>query len=62
MDKFITSDKVFYHLDRLSDWENGNIVNPITFEIHPSNLCNSKCYYCVAEKILDGHMMSREKL
>ena len=58
MGKFITSDKVFYHLDRVNNWKNNKPVGPITTEIHLTNRCNNKCYYCIAERLKDGKEMS----
>ncbi len=58
MDKYITSDKIFYHLGTLNDWENGATIKPVTLEIHPSNKCNNDCYYCSSNGTKDGHMMS----
>jgi MoaA/NifB/PqqE/SkfB family radical SAM enzyme len=49
-EKFITADKIFYHLDRLDTWLQGKAVYPITVEIHPSDFCNNKCYYCYYRK------------
>jgi radical SAM protein with 4Fe4S-binding SPASM domain len=36
------SNKVFYHPDRFLTTE----VQPVTAEIHITNRCNAKCYYC----------------
>jgi radical SAM protein with 4Fe4S-binding SPASM domain len=36
------SNKVFYHPDRFLTTE----VQPVTAEIHITNKCNAKCYYC----------------
>jgi len=60
--KFISSDKVFSHLDRLSQWSECDLVPPITVEVHPSNKCSNKCVYCIAEDLKDGRMMSRDEL
>jgi MoaA/NifB/PqqE/SkfB family radical SAM enzyme len=49
-EKFITSDKIFHHLESLSDWHKGRQAFPITLEIHPTDLCNNKCHYCRYEK------------
>lgn len=62
MEKYITSDKIFHHIDRLNRWSNGELVRPVTFEIHPSNVCNHQCYYCVSQGFLDNHQMTGEEL
>jgi len=49
-EKFITSDKIFSHLNRLKKWRDGEEVYPITVEIHPTDLCNNKCHYCEYRK------------
>jgi len=62
MQKFITSDKIMYYPHYLSQWELGHweTIPPITIELHPSNVCNHKCYYCFAEKQKDGRLMTTE--
>ncbi len=38
--------KLFYHLDRLIPWLNGEEVYPIYASIGPSRLCNHRCIFC----------------
>ncbi len=61
-EKFITSDKIFCHLDRLAEWQNGKDILPITVEVHASNRCDNSCYYCMARQQKDGRQMSKENL
>ncbi len=49
-EKYITSDKIFHHFDRVASWQRGENVYPVTIEIHPTNKCNNKCEYCHYEK------------
>jgi len=59
VEKFITSDKINYYPSKLAVWELGLLeqIIPVTIEMHPSNICNNKCYYCFAEKQKDGRLM-----
>jgi len=50
MERYITSDKIFFHLERLLKWRMKEEVFPVTVEIHPTNRCNNKCEYCQYEK------------
>lgn len=61
MDKFIKSDKIFFHLEELVSWSNNKTVHPVTVELHLSNSCNNKCFYCCCNGKKDGHKMSKEK-
>jgi len=61
MEKYITSDKIFYHLEDLNSWKNNCNVSPITMELHLSNACNNNCYYCCMDKVKDTQIMSEEQ-
>lgn len=58
MKRYITGEKIFHHTDRIEDWKNGKIVKPVTVEIHPTNICNNDCYYCVSKGIHDGKSLN----
>lgn len=60
--KYISSDKVFYHLEELVAWKKDGQVNPVTIEIHPSNACNNSCFYCCMDKVKDQKIMSKEEI
>lgn len=63
MGKFITSDKIFHHLGALKKWRAGNkAISPVTVELHISNLCNNKCYYCCADKVKDKQLMKHDQI
>lgn len=47
---FITNDKIIYHQQQLGSWLKGQAVNPITVEIHLTEKCNNRCFYCNYEK------------
>lgn len=47
---YITVNKLWNHPDRISNFINNEIVQPITAEIHLTNACNNNCYYCGANK------------
>jgi len=59
MAKFISSDKIFNHLDRLCAWKNDEVVYPVTVELHLSNVCNNKCFYCCADGVKDSKVMTK---
>ena len=48
---FNPQSKVLYHLDRVVDFFNNKIVDPINVEIDPSNACNHSCPFCIS-----GHL------
>lgn len=45
-DVFITIDKIFSHLDMVNKWIKGRSAYPITVELHLTELCNNRCFYC----------------
>jgi MoaA/NifB/PqqE/SkfB family radical SAM enzyme len=62
MKKFITNSKIFYHAKELNKYLSGQSFNPVSVELHISNLCNNRCYYCGQENNKDGAMMSYDKI
>lgn len=47
MDQFaMDSHKLYWHLDRVLDWQNGKPVVPIYVEISPVSYCNHNCLFC----------------
>ncbi len=50
---FFQGHKLYYHIDRLNDWNNGLIVPPIYAEISPTSVCNHRCLMCGYEHL--GH-------
>lgn len=44
--KYIRTDKIFYHPERINDWLKHKMVMPITMELHLTNKCNMRCGYC----------------
>ncbi|MDD5436992.1 MAG: radical SAM protein [Candidatus Omnitrophica bacterium] len=54
MDKYlIDGHKLFWHLDRVTEWQRGNAVSPIYVEISPVSLCNHKCIFCAIDFVRD---------
>ncbi len=39
-------EKIFQHLDRLGQWQNGQLPVPVTVELDLTNLCNHACPSC----------------
>lgn len=47
MDKFVLDGhKLYWHLDRVAAWQNGQLVAPIYVEISPVSFCNHQCIFC----------------
>lgn len=38
--------KLYWHLDRVLAWQEGELVPPIYVEVSPTNRCNHKCIFC----------------
>lgn len=38
--------KIFHHMQKLKDIENGKVTGPIFLRIKPTNVCNDNCFYC----------------
>lgn len=38
--------KLFWHLDRVSDWQSGELIAPVYVEISPVSFCNHNCIFC----------------
>ena len=54
MDKYlIDGHKLFWHLDRVADWQNKKLVAPVYVEISPVALCNHKCIFCGIDFVRD---------
>ena len=54
MDKYlIDSHKLFWHLDRVADWQKEKPVVPIYIEISPVSMCNHKCIFCGIDFVRD---------
>ncbi len=45
----IDGHKLFWHLDRVADWQDGKPVAPVYVEISPVSLCNHKCIFCAID-------------
>lgn len=46
--------KLFWHLDRLLQWQRGEMIPPIYVEISPTSVCNHKCIFCGLDFARDG--------
>jgi cyclic pyranopterin phosphate synthase len=38
--------KLYWHLDRLSAWQAGDLIAPIYVEVSPVSFCNHRCLFC----------------
>ncbi len=53
-DKYlIDGHKLFWHMDKVSDWQKGKPVTPIYIEISPVSLCNHRCIFCGIDFVRD---------
>lgn len=50
---YLAGHKLYYHLDRLFEWQQGGTVPPVYAEIGPTSLCNHRCLMCGYEHL--GH-------
>jgi len=41
--------KLFFHVDRVSDWLEGQTIYPIYMEISPAGACNHRCVFCALD-------------
>ncbi len=64
MDKFlIDSHKLYWHLDKVAEWQGSRIIAPIYVEISPVSFCNHKCIFCGIDFARDkGFKLEREAL
>jgi radical SAM protein with 4Fe4S-binding SPASM domain len=42
---------IFYHLDTLLKWKQGEVFPPLWVEVGPTNLCNQRCFYCYVDHL-----------
>lgn len=38
--------KLYWHLDRVKDWQKDRLISPIYLEISPTSTCNHRCVFC----------------
>lgn len=57
-----SSDKILKHIDRISDWLQGNNPSPITVEIDLTNVCNHRCPECVVSyfRVNDNNILNQD--
>ena len=47
MDKFlIDGHKLYWHLDRVREWQEKKYISPIYIEVSPVSYCNQRCIFC----------------
>ncbi|RQW81263.1 MAG: radical SAM protein [Geobacter sp.] len=55
MDRYrFDSHKLFWHLDRVREWQEHKIIAPIYIEISPVARCNHQCSYCALDFARNG--------
>jgi radical SAM protein with 4Fe4S-binding SPASM domain len=54
LDKYIIDGhKLFWHLDRVADWQKKKLVAPLYVEVSPVSLCNHRCIFCAIDFVRD---------
>jgi MoaA/NifB/PqqE/SkfB family radical SAM enzyme len=54
MDKyFIDGHKLYWHLDRVLQWQKGELPAPVYIEISPVGYCNHRCVFCGIDFAMD---------
>jgi len=57
--------KLYWHLDRVSEWQVNRLIAPVYLEVSPVSYCNHKCIFCALDFAmlqkfkLDSHSFSR---
>lgn len=47
MDKYlIDGHKLYWHLDRVLEWQNKKVITPVYIEVSPVGFCNHQCIFC----------------
>lgn len=47
MDRYlIEGHKLYWHIDRLLEWQKGHVIPPIYVEVSPVGFCNHNCIFC----------------
>jgi radical SAM protein with 4Fe4S-binding SPASM domain len=55
MDKYsIDGHKLYWHLDRVLEWQEKGTVAPIYLEISPVSYCNNRCVFCGVDFAMDN--------
>lgn len=59
----IDSHKLYWHLDRVLEWQEKRVIAPIYVEISPVSSCNHKCIFCGIDFVRgEGLKLDREIL
>ncbi len=62
-DRFaIDGHKLYWHLDRVADWQAGKVIAPVYVEISPVSYCNNKCVFCGVDFARDGLVLDADIL
>ncbi len=55
MDKYnIDGHKMYWHLDRVLEWQKNEMISPIYLEISPVSYCNNNCIFCGVDFAMDN--------
>lgn len=47
MDKYlIDGHKLYWHLDKVEEWQKERVISPIYIEVSPVSYCNHRCLFC----------------
>ncbi len=63
MDRYlIEGHKLFWHLDRVKEWQEDRVIPPIYIEVSPVSFCNHKCIFCGIDFAKQKAMLQTEIL
>lgn len=61
MDKYRIDDhKLYWHMERVSKWQKGEIVAPIYIEVSPVGFCNHNCIFCGVDFGKEGQKLNTD--
>jgi radical SAM protein with 4Fe4S-binding SPASM domain len=49
----IDGHKLYWHLDRVVQWQNGPVIPPLYVEVSPVGYCNHRCIFCGIDFAMD---------
>lgn len=49
----IDSHKLYWHLDRVLEWQESGVVSPVYIEVSPVSFCNNRCVFCGVDFAMD---------
>lgn len=54
--------KLFWHADRVHQWQSGELIAPIYVEVSPLSICNHRCVFCGVDFARNDHFTLEAKV